>query len=1228
VPISIPNAQVYRAGGPGTTTVFAIPEASTVTGITINHLEDATHTQGQESLEVSLSSDQAGQDVLARGIITGDFDGPIGDAAAGEITFPSLTLEGGKNYYLHIQGHQGSIKTWAVALANEQWDDPIPMRVDGKDGFSIYRGLDMAPYGEDTPQKVNEMLNQLANTDYVMLTSNRLYDSIPRLPMRYPVTTRYYQALFDGTLGFERIATFTSYPSLLAWGAPDNIADKSDEERDEIGVWLGLPFPDQSAEEAFSVYDHPKVQIFRRTEAFEIEAARAMLTEGIDFNGIARIRPVEVPQYRDLMLTEQELETQQQGGTWSDLFNEDGWSNRLSVLVWLLLIEALGLAAFPLAHFLLGRLTDGGYLPAKALGVLLLGYLSWLLAATKVLPFTRGTIALVLAFLVLLGGIVAWRRWDELKTLVRTRKKLLLLEEAVFLGGFLLFLLIRMGNPDLWHPWFGGEKPMDFAYLNAIIRSTTFPPYDPWFAGGYLNYYYFGHVIDATLIKLTGIIPSVAYNLAIPLFYGLTCGGVFTVVYHLIKRKKTEPAPDDGWDRRAIAWGLVGVTFVAILGNLGEYMLVLLQLGRISESAFESSIPGLASLIRGIVGFWKAVHKGLPIGIGSWYWDASRIMTRGEINEFPFFTFLYADLHPHMIALPYTLLLLTQIVALVKNQALARDKGSVFSIWAILPPSGVLLGMALILGALRCAHFWDFPTYLLLAISGWAIALYERRRRFGLHIIGGIVLLALLLLMLSPLLYQPFWNRYGSFYSSVQPWTGERALVGEYIVIHGLFLYILVTYLCVKAFGRGTQEAPLRLVGMALRYWDRLPELARRLSRWVRQRRVLYATLSIGLILLLVAAFFFLPAKDPTGEPSKLPGAELIRTMRGNSLLGWLTLIASFGLVLLFRRKENGTGRLIALLILAGLGLTGGVEVLVVKGDIGRMNTVFRFYFQTWILWGIASAFALSRLWKRQERWRSGARKRWQALLYVLVALCALYPLLATPAKIKDRFPDTDLGPGLDGAAFMEQAVYGDPGPGDGQGGKIVLAEDAAAIRWLQENVEGSPVVMEGNGGLYRWGSRISVHTGLPTIIGWDWHQKQQRGFIGPVVENRLRDLDALYGDPDIDRTMELLRKYRVSYIVVGQMERYYYPAEGLAKFEQMEGPYLERVYGGNESSTETPPTRPPEPTVSPYPSPATSSTTYPGPTPIPEKQVPAGRADAPLGGTIIYRVLPSVWEP
>ncbi len=1172
VPVPIPNAQTYSPVGPVTRTPFVLESRATVTGVTIAHLEDVARRPGEEVLDVAISADPEGNQVLARARITGDFRDPdpelgespgdytrvAGDAAPATAPWTPITLEGNRTYYLQLQALYGTLRTWSTAIANEEWDDPIPMGVDGKNGWAIYRGIMLTPYAEDTPEKVERLLHQIANVDYICLTSNRLYASIPRLPMRYPATTRYYRALFDGSLGYERVATFTSYPTLFGWGGR-----------------FGIPIPDDAAEEVFSVYDHPKVIIFRRTEAFDIERARNLLTAGVDWENIARILPRDVPRYRDLMLTEEEWEVQRQGGTWSTIFDRNGWTNRVPLLVWLLLAEGLGWIAFPLAQFLLGRLADGGFLPAKALGVLLLGYGSWLLAATKALPYTRGTIALVFLLLLLVGGVVGWKRRSELGALLRARYRLLLVEEAVFLGGFFLFLLIRLGNPELWHPWFGGEKPMDLAYLNAIVRSTTFPPYDPWFAGGYLNYYYFGHVLVATLIKLTGIVPSVAYNLALPLLYGLTCGGAFSVVYHLAARKEHE-----AWDRRALPAALAGVAFVALLGNLGEYMLILKKLGEVSGLDFRSNIPGLASLVRAVAGLPRALREGLPVGIGSWYWDASRVMPRGEINEFPFFTFLYADLHAHLIALPYTLLVLTQIVALLRGQD-EEDR----TLLPLLPAPWALLGLALVLGALRCANSWDFPTYFLLAVLGWAVALHARRRRLDGGWLLGTGLTAALLWPLSSFLFRPFWQRYGSYYTSFAPWTGERSQVGEFVIIHGLFLFVLVSYLLTETFGKKAREAPLRVARMLVRFGYRPADLVRRLRR-CREGTTAWGMLWGGaLALLAVELYMHLPAKTPAGS------SFFLLRLRGQPLVGWLVALALLGLILLLRRRQEPQERLLALLVLAGLGIGAAVELWVLQGDVGRMNTVFKFYLQVWVLWAVASAAALPRLWKTTDRWRPWVRTVWRGALYLLVGLCALYPFLATQAKVRDRFPAVassttespcrylesaaHRGLTLDGDAFMEHAVYCDDER------PIVLAEDAGAIRWLQENVSGSPVVLEGNTYLYRWGSRISIHTGLPTVIGWDWHQKQQRAVLASdVVDRRLADVRALYSDPDIERTLELLRRYRISYIVVGRLEQLYYPATGLAKFERMEGRYLERVYPQAEEA-----------------------------------------------GTVIYRVLPAVWD-
>src|SRR3970282_777578 len=95
-------------------------------------------------------------------------------------------------------------------------------------------------------------------------------------------------------------------------------------------------------------------------------------------------------------------------------------------------------------------------------------------------------------------------------------------------------IFIRLGNPDLWHPWKGGEKPMDFSYFNAVLKSTTFPPYDPWYAGGYLNYYYYGFVVVGALVKFLGIVSAIAYNLILPPVSALIAMGAFSLGWNLL----------------------------------------------------------------------------------------------------------------------------------------------------------------------------------------------------------------------------------------------------------------------------------------------------------------------------------------------------------------------------------------------------------------------------------------------------------------------------------------------------------------------------------------------------------------------------------------------------------------------------------------------------------------------------------------------------------------------
>ena len=173
----------------------------------------------------------------------------------------------------------------------------------------------------------------------------------------------------------------------------------------------------------------------------------------------------------------------------------------------------------------------------------------------------------------------------------------------------------------------------------------------------------------------------------------------------------------------------------------------------------------------------------------------------------------------------------------------------------------------------------------------------------------------------------------------------------------------------------------------------------------------------------------------------------------------------------------------------------------------------------------------------------------------MLLAIACLYPVLATPTRIKDRF-DTSVGPTLNGLAFADKAVFHDHGT------TIPLAYDAAAIRWMLKTVPGSPVIAEVNTypTLYGWGDRFAMFTGNPTIVGWDYHERQQRPEQSLQVSERVIDVQKAYSTISADVAYRIFRRYGVSYFVVGQLERAYFPA-GQSKWPSGDGRYWHPVY-------------------------------------------------------------------
>jgi len=1127
---------------------FTLPENGAVTGVTFHHLEDPLADVTTEHIKVALAADIRGRVVLAQAERVLDLQAATVDPQdVQHFEFQPPALNGDQEYYLLTQVVSGApVQLDTTVIANEYPDDSLPTRVDGRDPFGgMYRGLQSAGDGKthwdlnEDSNKLSQALEWLDEADVIALSSNRGYASIPRLPSRYPLAIEFYRALFAEELGFELIATFTSYPTIGPFQFPDQETPFPPGEPSLINHELGTISIDlPPAEEAFSVYDHPQVFIFLKTADYSRLRVEEILGR-VKLDEMVWQKPTEATlSPTALMLTAQETETQRSGGTWTDIFDAADWLNRsplLAVLVWWMLAQAVGLAAFPLLFVAAPGLRDRGWPLAKTLGLLLLATAAWLPASLKWLPYSRPLIFFALLLLTVLGSGAAWRRRREIFRWAGRERRTILVSELLFGGMYVAFLLVRYGNPDLWHPVMGGERPMDFAYLNAVIKSTYFPPYDPWFAGGAMNYYYFGFVIAGTPVKLLGLLPEIAYNLILPTFFALTGAGAYSVAYNLAASRR---APNTQYPisnpQSPIRAGLVAAIFVAVMGNLAEIQVIakgLYDLGARSFH-FQSTIPGLAELVTALRGLVKAVIGGeaMPWRPEWPYWNPSRAIpyAAGDgtppITEFPFFTFLYSDLHAHLLVLPLTLLALGLLASWVLDGEFwllaSRSPGRVHVRASALRGrrwASALLGLVitgLVIGSLYPTNTWDYVTYLALTplalLAGFVVhqvgaqgaGLDWTTVRRGIAAVGGRFAVVA---GLSYVFFLPYTSRYATASTGFELWKGSKTPLWAYFVVHGLFLWPVLTWLLVKSWASWRKTNPsLRVRAVAAGF----------------AMATLFAVTAGYAVAVIVLPFGFL------------------------------------ALLILTRRPTQPAERFIALLVGAALALTLWVEGMVLnQGDVGRMNTVFKFYLQAWVLFGVSAAVCLTWLARGEHPIPNIAARAWKTILAALVILAALYPIFATRAKIYDRW-DKSVGPGLNSLEWMKHIEDVQYGPGAPEGLRFSLQWDYDALMWLRENVAGSPAVMEGaKAQAYRsLRDRVATYTGLPIVIGYDWHQRQQRSFLKvDLIGRRIADVNLFYDTPDPWLARQILDRYAVSYVYLGDLERVTYDPAGIQKFDQME---------------------------------------------------------------------------
>lgn len=725
----------------------------------------------------------------------------------------------------------------------------------------------------------------------------------------------------------------------------------------------------------------------------------------------------------------------------------------LSVLSWILAEILLATAGYPLARLMAGSRRDVAPFLAYPLGLVASSYVAWLLGMSGAIPFSPAG-CWVAVLITAIGGWALSRHHQRASWPTTSDIPIIFAATASYLAGFSLWLLVRGLDPSANTT----EKPMDMAFLSSLIRSASLPPPDPWLSGYSINYYYMGYLAAALQAKLAAIPNTIAFNLAIANYFALTLCGLAGAGLAL---RSTQ-----SWS----AWisPILTASIVLLPGNL--------------YAAFE--------LLRRPA--WVLASDWWQ-GIG---WNSTRVIVDQlpggpwpNITEFPFFSFLLGDMHPHVMALPLMATAVT-VLALIATQ----------------PRLSLILWAAVtwLLGSLYPWNSWDLPTM----IFTYALTTSITRREHGRTWVEVGLIRAGLMTVGAVLFYLPFWLTFRPpvagpgaplppelsqlpFLSTLSRYFGpviyDHTRLEAFFIVNGIFLIPLALW----------------LIGSYLREASSQP--SRVMTR-------------IGAALLAIAV----------GPAVGVPTAGLL-----------IVLLVLAGR-LLFAKQQTDTDRVIASLITTSVLLFLVCETIYIQDAFhNRMNTIFKFYYQAWLLLGIATA-ALITNWLAllrapnpapaatasqlpPEASQNAARPvaAWEARLGLVVGATLLmmglaYPALAIPKKLMGQ-----RWQGLDASSWIAATA----------------PDEWKAIQWLANNAASETAILEATGPAYSYVARMSTYTGIPTLLGWANHERQWRAgdeLALAEIARREGQIASFYRGSDL----QVPRTYGVQYMVYGALEQ------------------------------------------------------------------------------------------
>lgn len=845
---------------------------------------------------------------------------------------------------------------------------------------------------------------------------------------------------------------------------------------------------------------------------------------------------------------------------------------------WWAVLLLLGAAVTPLTWVLFRRLPDRGYAFTKMVGLLLVSYVFWLLGSLGVLHNDLGGI------LAALIGITAVSWWvyvsqrnkeempQQLSSWLRANRGQIILTELVFLTLFAVWVWVRAQNPSIT----ATEKPMEFAFLNGISRSPSFPPLDPWLSGYAISYYYFGYVMTSVLVRLAAVPEYIAFNLSIAWLVAGAGTGAFGLVYNLVasiephKSIQNEAKQNTTNEQMAnaprrtlpIVMGLIAALALPLVGNQ-QMTLELLHGNGVGSANFWTWLD-----VRDINTAPNPEATPRYESSGWWWWRSSRVIHEYHLSgsaeeglepivEFPGFSFILGDMHPHVLALPFAFLSLAVAYLWFLEagdwRLQMKDRQSLVSNLRFLGKQPLWLFTVIVLGGLSFLNTWDVLIHLFVVAGAYVLA---RRRHEGWQANLFVQAFWLMVLLILPIIlfYLPFYLGFKSQAGApfLLPMLMRPTRLSQFLVIFAMPLLSIVTLLVTAAVQKklqGWRVGITTAVSLLLALFFLMGILG-----WI------VASSSEGWRVTTLAdeLKIALPPHPETavsfgwGLRAVFAILPIILTARVTYPALTLFLLTMIALVVMIWHEDDETIitapahpnqsathplPFVLLLILTGALLTLGPEFVYLRDNFGvRLNTMFKFYYQAWVLFGVAAPFALGYLWRTVKGSAIVAVLGYGALF----SLGMLFPFYAVQSRTLEyrglATAEIRQPPTLDGLTYLRQ----------------YRPQEYEAIMWLRDNAEDGSVIVEAVGGQYTDYGRIAASTGLPTVLGWAGHEYQWRGPDTPEPAIRETAVQQIYADPSWQLTTTLLDRYHVTYIYVGDRELSTYGPQVYDKFNDL----------------------------------------------------------------------------